>query len=171
METVNSGWPVCPNHTKGDKRMSAWSIGADQVRAVKLSKKEGATEILDRIVRWIPGDIVVLFAAAISSISAEPKHPSVQLLVVFLVVTPIVVVLGAFAKRKLVGFDFVKAGLATLAFAIWSLSVPRSGWQQWHMVSDNPGWVTAVSALGGLVFGLFASGIERRYGVGDYTED
>jgi len=90
---------------------------------------------------------------------------------VFLVATPVVVVLGAFAKQDVVGFDFVKAGLATLAFAIWSLSIPRSGWQEWRVVSENPGWVTTVSALGGLMFGLLASGIERKYGSGEYEQN
>src|SRR5216684_6922962 len=99
--------------------MSAWSIGADRVRAQKLSGKDAAIEMLGRVARWIPGDILVLFAGAINWVSAEPAHPSVRLLVAFLVATPVVVVLGAFAKQDVVGFDFVKAALATLAFAIW----------------------------------------------------
>jgi hypothetical protein len=151
--------------------MSAWSIGADRVRAQKLSGKDAAIEMLGRVARWIPGDILVLFAGAINWVSAEPAHPSVRLLVVFLVATPVVVVLGAFAKQDVVGFDFVKAALATLAFAIWSLSIPRSGWQEWRVVSENPGWVTTVSALGGLMFGLLASGIERKYGSGEYEQN
>jgi membrane associated rhomboid family serine protease len=113
-------------------------------------------------------DIVVLFAAAISWVSAEPAHPSVVLLVVLVIATPTVVLLAVFAKQDFVAFDFVKAALATLAFVIWSLSVPRSGWQQWHVVSEHPGWVAAASSLGGLMFGLLASGIERKYGSGEY---
>ncbi len=151
--------------------MSAWNIGAEQVRAVKLGDKGAASEIIGRVVLWIPGDILALYAGAVNWVSAEPSHPSVRLLQVFLAATPIVVILSAFAKRDLGKFDFVKALLASLAFAIWSLSIPRSGWQQWHVVNQNPGWVTAASALGGLIFGLLATGIERRYGSGEYNTD
>src|SRR5262245_30767275 len=107
--------------------MSAWSVGAIPVRAYLMGDKP-ATEIVGRMVRWIPGDIVVLFAAAISWVSAEPAKPSMGLLILFIAATPVVVILGAFASRAVAGFDFVKAVLAAIAFTIWSLSVPRSGW-------------------------------------------
>jgi hypothetical protein len=150
--------------------MSAWSIGADPVRVQKLNQdRDAASETIGRVTRWIPGDILVLFAGAINWVSAEPEHPSVKLLVLFFLATPVVVLLGAFAKRKLVGFDYVKAALAMLAFAIWSLSIPRSGWHQWPLVNDNPGWVTTASALVGLIFGLLASGVERTY-AGEYNQ-
>jgi hypothetical protein len=125
-----------------------------------------ASEIVGRMVRWIPGDIVVLFAAAINWVSAEPEKPSMKLLILFIAATPIIVVLAAFASRAVARFDFVKAALAAIAFTIWSLSVPRSGWHELELVAQNPGWVTLVSALGGLAFALFASGIERRFGAG-----
>src|SRR5215470_2563992 len=98
--------------------MSAWSLGADRVRAKDLSNDEATSEIIGRMTRWIPGDILVLFAGAINWISAEPAAPSVPLLLVFLAATPIVVVLAAFSKHDLAKFDLTKAVLATLAFAI-----------------------------------------------------
>ena len=147
--------------------MSAWGLGAIPQRPELMGDKV-ASEMVGRVVRWIPGDIIVLFAAAINWISAEPARPNMTLLVVFVALTPVVVLLAAFATRGLARFDYVKAVLATLAFAIWSLSVPRSGWHQLDLVAQNPGWVTLASALGGLMFGLFASGIERRFGSGTY---
>lgn len=148
--------------------MSAWSIGAERVRAGVLGRKPTAEEFVGRLTRWIPGDVLVLFASAINWVSAEPKPPSRSLLIVFLLATPIVVLLGAYSKRGVVPYDWVNALLATFAFAIWSISIPRSGWQAWPLFSSNPGWVTLASALGGLVFGLIASGIELRYGSGNY---
>jgi hypothetical protein len=151
--------------------MSAWSIGADRAEVQKMGRGGDSTsEIIGRVARWIPGDILVLYAGAINSVSAEPAPPSVRLLVVFFIATPVVVLLGAFAKHKVARFDFAKAALAMLAFAIWSLSIPRSGWHQWSLVSDNPAWVTIVSVLGGLMFGLLASGIERTYSTGEYDQ-
>jgi hypothetical protein len=132
--------------------------------------EDSRSDIIGRVARWIPGDILVLYAGAINWVSPEPASPSVRLLVVFFIATPVVVLLGAFAKHKVAGFDLVKAALAMLAFAIWSLSIPRSGWHQWALVSDNPGWVTIASALGGLMFGLLASGIERTYGTGEFNQ-
>ena len=150
--------------------MSAWSLGADRGAVVRLSGEDRTKEIIGRVVRWIPGDMVVLYAGAINWVSAEPKLPSLPLLLVFIAATPVVVILGAFATRSVRRFDFVKAVLAVIAFGIWSVSVPRSGWQQFDVVRENPGWVTALSALGGLMFGLLASGMEREYGSGDYTK-
>lgn len=143
--------------------MSAWTIGAERVPAAKLGDKSAATEIIGKLARWIPGDILVLFAGAVNWVSTEPSHPSVPLLVVFWAATPCVVILSAWAKHDLKKIDSVKAFLATIAFGIWSLSIPRSGWQNWDLVSKNPGWVTGISALGGLMFGLLASGIERKF--------
>jgi NADH:ubiquinone oxidoreductase subunit 6 (subunit J) len=143
--------------------MSAWSVGATRSRALLSARKPDAGEFVSRVIRWIPGDIVVMYAAAIQWVTPEPADPSMNLLLVFMAAAGVMVILGAFATRTVERFDWIKAVLAVFAFGIWSLSVPRSGWQQLAEVADNPGLVTAASALGGVMFGLIADGIERRF--------
>jgi hypothetical protein len=50
----------------------------------------------------------------------------------------------------------VLALMAVVAFAIWSLAIPDSGWYDWNSVASNPGWVALIAGVGGLVFGAIA---------------
>lgn len=145
--------------------MSAWGVGAS-TSEVRLATPDAGSYV-GRVVRWIPGDVVALYGAAILWVTPEPLAPSLALWWWFVAAAPVVTLAGAFATRNLKKFDAVKAALAAVAFAIWSLSVPRSGWQQLGAIAANPGWVIAASALGGVIFGLVASGIERKFGGSD----
>src|SRR3954453_17897765 len=89
--------------------------------------------ILDRVTKWIPGDALALYAAAVTAFASKSgAQPSVALLVVGIVACGALVLLSAFATSGSIATSaWLPAGLASGAFAIWSLSVPFSGWQRW----------------------------------------
>ena len=60
----------------------------------------------------------------------------------------------------------VPAGLACGAFAIWTLSVPFSGWQQIDFVNENQAAVAVIAAVVGLFFGFLADGITKALAKG-----
>ena len=95
-------------------------------------------------------------ATTLSTQSPDP-NPSSLWLIIAAVLGFVLVLLGAQrTRKKLVPRDFLLAVMAVVAFGIWSLAIPDSGWHDWHVVSDNPGWVALIAGVGGLVFGAFA---------------
>jgi hypothetical protein len=156
--------------------MSAWRIGAETPtysEGARLGRRgqpaPGATtgdlkSAVDRLTKWIPGDVLALYVASVTAFSTEANaQPSVPLLVVFVVVTPLFVVGSAFAARGSVGsVELLSAALAIGAFTIWSLTVPFSGWQRWNVVDDNQAAVAVAAALGGVLFGFLAEGLSKR---------
>jgi hypothetical protein len=129
---------------------------------------DGATakvqSIIDRLTKWIPGEVITLYVAAVTAIttSKDAPEPSVGLLVLFTVAAGVVTILGAFSVSGTVPpTTFVSAILAVVAFLIWSVTVPFSGWQKIDYVRENPEWVTVIAGLAGLVFYLLAEGIEK----------
>ena len=114
---------------------------------------------VDRVVQWIPADVIAIYTVGITTLRTEhpDPNPSVLWLVIAAVVGFALVLLAAQRTRKKVtGRDFLLAVAAVLAFAIWSLAIPDSGWYHWHVVADHPGWVAIIAGAGGLVFGALA---------------
>lgn len=141
--------------------MSAFGLGREAGGASFRNERD-AGEFVGRVVRWVPGDVIVLFAACITWVGVD--KPSVPLLVLFGALTPLIVLGGAWSRsRHRVGkSDYVKAVLGLVAFVIWSLTVPGSGWRAWPVIAENVGWVAVISAVGGVLFGLIGSGVELR---------
>lgn len=121
------------------------------------------TAAIDRLTKWIPGDVLALYVAAVTAFATDGAKPSLALLVAFVVLTPSFVLGAAFAGAgKLYRGVVLPAVLATVAFAIWTLSVPFSGWQRWSAVSDNRTAVAIVAAVAGVLFGYVAEGFTKR---------
>jgi hypothetical protein len=150
--------------------MTAWGIGyrSDEVR--RLSGGDGLGGFINRVVEWIPADIVALYAAAVTYLEESDSNPNKAWFYVFLCATPIVSWLGVLAARRPFGWRALIGGvLACGAFAIWSASVPNSGWWAIGDVAENPQNVAIASVLGGLIFGLVAKVIHDRLPAGKFV--
>lgn len=119
---------------------------------------------VDRITKWIPGDAIALYVAAVTAFAASAgSKPSVPLLIVFVFITAALVVLAEFASTgEVSGKGSLAAGLAAGAFVIWSLTVPFSGWQRLDWVHDHQAPVAVIAAVLALLFGFVAEGITKR---------
>jgi hypothetical protein len=119
--------------------------------------------IVDRLTKWIPGDTLAIYVPGVTAIAASSGKPSVLLLVVMIVVTPLFVLGAAFSARHSIDRAVLtSAVLAAIAFTIWSLSVPLSGWQKLSWISENDGSVAIGAAILGVLFGQLAEGIVNR---------
>src|SRR5262249_6886827 len=152
---------------------SAWQIGSSppaprprrrRTREQPTSPREGTQQFVDSLTKWIPGDALAIYITGVSALAAEThSKPSVVFLVIVALLTPTLVLGGAWATGKPIKSPtWVSAGLAALAFLIWSLTVPFSGWQRWALVANNQAAVAICAAIAGILFGLFAEGATRR---------
>jgi ABC-type proline/glycine betaine transport system permease subunit len=146
--------------------VSAWRVGSEAGPDTMLGEEQPSAikAWIDKVTKWIPGDILAFFLAAITSLQQDPKSkPSIVLLVVMWVVTPLAVLGGAFASGKpLTNVVWVSALLAAIAFGIWSLTVPFSGWQRLDVVGDNPRMVAIIAGIAGFLFGFLADGVVQQ---------
>jgi hypothetical protein len=168
--------------------MSTWRVGADVASlpdrarrdlppdfgpptgeptappAPEQAEADGVKVVIDRLTKWIPGDVLALYVAAVTAFAAaEGARPSPVLLVVFIVLSAAFVVGSTFAASGEVPQTVIlPAILAAVAFTIWTLTVPFSGWQRWSAVSDNQAAVAVVAAVAGALFGFVADGLIKR---------
>jgi hypothetical protein len=157
--------------------MSMWRVGREAVRisdpimtpldrsvAYTRAASDGTGgplgDIVDTVTKWIPGEVLALYAAGVTMIG----HPSWFWLVVGILLAPLVVVLGAFANSGKLPTDQkiqVRAYLALVSMLLWSLVVPGSGWWSWSVIGRNPAAVALAGGALGLIFGLVAEGVSR----------
>jgi hypothetical protein len=167
--------------------MSAWRIGAEASaqsgrrsdmrsregnRSLDIGTSRGAGEppkherlqaVFDQLTKWIPGDTLALYVPGVTVLATGGGPPSVPLLLAMIVVTPLFVLLSAFAAgNKLTKRVWVAAALGALAFIIWSMSVPLSGWQKWSLVANNGAGFAIGAAIAGLLFSYAAEGVLKR---------
>jgi hypothetical protein len=148
--------------------MTAWGVGFRRAELSGLDSVGGLGAFVGKVISWIPADVVALYGVAVTTQEATRTHsgsnPNTGLLVTFIVLAPIVAWAGAFAapNRKFTWRDLVAGILAFFGFAIWSTSVPRSGWGGIDWVQQHPTDVAIGAAVAGLVFSLIASGVDRR---------
>lgn len=154
--------------------MSAWRVGSETAATsaggpVAFGAEQGTSEnvvtaVIDRLTKWIPGDALALYVAAVTVFTApHGAKPSVILLIVFVLLCAGIVVGSSFASTGEIPRSVVlPAVLASMAFAIWSLSVPLSGWHRWIFVSNNQAAVAVIAAIAGLLFGFLADGFTKR---------
>jgi hypothetical protein len=157
--------------------MSSWRIGAEAGGGTAggpaafggpgtdaAAETSPVATAIDRLTKWIPGDILALYVAAVTAFAAESgSKPSPLLLVVFIALSALFVIGASFATTgEVPRAALLPAVLAALAFTIWTLSVPFSGWQRWGFVSDNQASVAVVAAVLGLLFGYAAEGFTKR---------
>lgn len=119
--------------------------------------------LLDKLTKWIPGDTLALYAPGVTVLSATTEKPSLLFLVIMILVTPLFVLGVAFsAGGGITRRTLTAAGLAMVAFTIWSASVPSSGWQSVAGLAANQGALAIGAAIAGILFGYFAEGITKR---------
>lgn len=168
VETAQVGSAVLPQAEPG---VAADEMGGRGVpgagKAPASVKEDGSGAInsaVDRITKWIPGDAIALYVAAVTAFAASAgAKPSVPLLIVFVLVTAALVVLAEFATTgEIPKRSLLAACLAAIAFGIWSLTVPFSGWQRVEWVHDHQAPVAVIAAILALFFGFVAEGITKR---------
>jgi hypothetical protein len=139
--------------------MSAWSIGRKSGAGTLAGNDATLKSYIDRVTQWIPADAIALYLLGITALQTQHPNPNPNwvLLGIGLGLSLVLVLLAAWATRKRVGRkDITLAVLATVAFAIWSLAVPESGWHRIHWVATNPGWIFIIAAGTAVVFGIIA---------------
>ena len=160
--------------------MSAWRIGVEG--ASRSSGWRGAapetgspagqdgdqrqqlpfTKEFDRLKKWIPAETLAVYVPAVALVSAGSGKSSLPLLILMLAATPIIVIVAAASKGGVGLRAVVSAILALVAFAIWSVSVPLSGWGQLDVVSKNTTMVVIVAVLAGIIFSYAAEASINR---------
>jgi hypothetical protein len=125
---------------------------------------EAVSEKLNKLVKWIPGDVIALYGAAVTvfTVSSESK-PSLILLGIAVVLSGLFVVAAAFAKAgTLAKGDLPGAAITAGAFAIWSITIPSSGWQQITWVSDHQAAAALIAAVVAAFYCFLAEGMTKR---------
>lgn len=145
--------------------MSAWGLARQERALSSLSDDERKNVFfgyLDRVVQWIPADVLAVFGFAVTALHHPGSQPSVALLIIFTCLTPVVVLLGFSLGRPLTQRDIAETALSIPAFVIWSSAIPESGWWRWHLIANHPVTTAIVAAVAALLFSLVAQGVERR---------
>lgn len=144
--------------------MGAWTVGATRTTQ-RMAAGADPADFVNRVVRWIPGDAMVLYGGAINGLRPSAGDTSSldrALLGLFVFAAGLLVILGAFSKGPVKRGTFVKAALGAVAALIWSMSVPNSAWHGLQVFKDYPIGMSIAAAFGGTAFALLASGIELR---------
>jgi len=169
--------------------MGAWSLGrdaaqfegevpaaaravaknVDEVREAEKKLKDSAGKVL----QWIPGEVIAFYGAITTIIVQNEAEAigdtgSILLTVAGVLLAAGFVVLGAFANTSEKGWltkrVVLRSVLAAVAFAIWSLTVPSSGWNQIEWIKDHPAITAAIAGVLGLCFSMFATGADKHWG-------
>lgn len=145
--------------------MSMWQIALGTVDSdvfvPEADTDHGLREYTDRILKWIPGDVLALYATGVTTIG----KPSWWWLVVAIVLSPALVLLVPFTttgRLDLSRHVTTNALLGLGATLIWTLTIPNSGWQNIDGISKNAPTVALVVAVLGLLFSVIAEGFSQR---------
>jgi hypothetical protein len=145
--------------------MSTFRIGSEKTKDRDLpAPVSNMNTYIDKVTKWIPGDVLAIYTAGVTVLKqSQGSQPSILWLVIMAFVTPILVFLFAFSVNEKINKKLIfKAVLAFFGFAIWSLTIPFSGWQTWDLIYNHPGFITVIAGLAGLLFGLLAEGVLAR---------
>jgi hypothetical protein len=142
--------------------MSAWGVGRRRGTRSLAGSTSDLKSFVDRVVQWIPADVIVIYTVGITQLKTEMPDPNPSLVWLGIAggLAAVLVLLGALTTRQEIkGRDVTLAVLAVAAFAIWSLAIPDSGWYHFHWISNHPGWVALIAGAGGLLFSAIAGAI------------
>jgi hypothetical protein len=130
------------------------------------------TDLAGKVLSWIPGEVVVLYGALITlfvgtSADSPGDAASIILTVLGVIFASGFVVLAAWSStsdsewltKRIKG----RAFLAGVAFVIWSLTVPDSGWQEIKWIAEHPAQTAGIAGVFGLIFSLIATGADNRW--------
>jgi hypothetical protein len=142
---------------------AAAPAAAAQPAPTTSSGNEAISGAVNKVTKWIPGEAIALYVAAITAFSSTAGgNSSWALLVLFVILSATLVILGAFAATgKVATATLVGAALAAVGATIWSLTVPLSGWQRIGWVHDNQAAVAVGAAVVALLFTLVAEGVTK----------
>ncbi len=137
--------------------MSAIRIGTgSRVAAGVNATTDPILEFLGRWVKWIPAEVIAIYAAAVAQLQPKPdgipQPPvvSVELWAIALVFTPVIVgvasVLGNATQRVW------RIIFSIPAFLVWSSTIPHSAWAKLDVFADNQIIAYVVLAFLSLVF-------------------
>src|SRR5262249_44084839 len=110
--------------------MSAWGIGRAGGMST-LSTTGGMSIYVDRVVKWIPADVIGIYTVGITTLRTQKPdpNPSVFWLSMAAALTIALVLMGAYkTNRALKRKDFARGFIAVISYGIWSLAIPDSGW-------------------------------------------
>lgn len=144
--------------------MTAFAVGRRVGELqVQAGDNPGLTYV-GRLLHWIPTDAVGAYTAAVTVlVDDETDKSNPWLVVAGGAVALILLLLGAGSKGSTYDWNYKlipRAAIVVLAFGIWSVTVPDSGWQEVEWVDKHPGWTVAIAALLGLVLAAFADRIK-----------
>ncbi len=142
--------------------MSAWGLGRNSGVSGTLDGESKTKAFVDRVVQWIPADVIAIYTVGITTLRIESPDPNpspLWLVIAGALGFALVLISARVTRRRLGWRDVGMAVAAVVAFAIWSLAIPESGWYDWHVIADHPGWVALVASVGGIVFGAIAEAL------------
>jgi hypothetical protein len=127
------------------------------------------TTTIDRIVTYIPTEVIVMYTAAVAAISAaEPRSSAARWVAfwVMLVASPVVVwslysvrvrASGQSAPLKPNSWPLLEMTFSTIAFATWAFALPDSPFSElaWYSAAVAAAAVVMVTTALGLVVPLF----------------
>jgi hypothetical protein len=148
-----------------ERSMSMWQIAREssdgELFVPEADTDTGLSEYTDRILKWIPGDVLALYATGVTTIG----KPSWWWLIVAIVLSPALVLLVPFTSSGHLDLSrpvTTNAALGLVATLLWTLTIPNSGWQNIAGVSKNASTVALVVAVVGLLFSAVAEGFSQR---------
>ncbi|MBA3866284.1 MAG: hypothetical protein H0X42_08050 [Solirubrobacterales bacterium] len=170
--------------------MGAWSLGRDVATlegsgaqavaagqpANLAAQQEAEAKLQDfagKVLQWIPGEVIAFYAAITTIIVKNEEQAigdtgSIVLTVAGVILAAGFVTLAAFSNTSEKGWFTrrvrIRSVLAAVGFAIWSLAVPGSGWNEIGWIADHPAPTAAIAAVLGLVFSMFATGADKHWG-------
>jgi hypothetical protein len=149
--------------------MAAWTLArvpADQ--SVVEPGSSQAEKFVGKVLKWVPADLVVIYTGLIKAVVDDANDTSNYWVTAgFVVAAPVTVLLLAFASgpRGIGGSKlWVRAILSMPAAAIWSATVPNSGWDEIQWVTQHLALTAGLAGAAGFFFSLIADGIEQRIG-------
>ena len=147
--------------------MSAWRVGteaADEQFRSHRAQQPAYKEFADRLIKYIPGDAIAGYTAAITIflLNDGTPDPQIWLALGFVAVTVALVVLGWLTTpgRSGLGEMLPDLALAVVAFVVWSLTVPGNGWTEWNAIGDNP----EAAAVAGIFAGILIAPVAKALG-------
>ncbi|MBX7451923.1 hypothetical protein GR927_28370 [Mycolicibacterium sp. 3033] len=146
--------------------MSAWRIGTGGGSPIGTLDEGGPDlgKYFDAVAKWIPGDIMAFYLAAVTLISGTSAtgRPSVSLWLAAAAATAILILLAALKAKRGKKDTTTRIGLGVTAFFVWSAVIPQSGWFALSWSAENPRAMTLAAALVGIVFAQIADLIVHR---------
>ena len=121
--------------------MSAFALGRSHASEKRYGSSQdgGYQQFLGRLVEFIPGDVVAGYVVVLGLIPQDAGDVAIWVTaIVFLAITPAIVVLGAGTPVVFTRRLVFRAVAAMIAYCTWVVALPQSP------VPDVPGWLRSL---------------------------